>query len=67
MLEDSLRVERDFQVSVVVPGPVCHHEACTPRLGNWQIDWLFQYRSLPRGLEVSCMYGSEGAEFAVSF
>jgi hypothetical protein len=29
MLEVSPCVEREFQVSVVFPDPVCHHEACT--------------------------------------
>ena len=60
-------VERGSQVSVVFPDPVCHLGACTPQLDDWQMDWLFQCRSLPRGLEDSYLYGSVGVESAVSF
>ena len=67
MVEASLCVECGLQVSVVFPDLVCHHGAYTPRLGDWQIDWLSRYHSVPRGLEVSCLNGSVGAEFAVSF
>ena len=67
MVEASLCVECGLQVFVVFPDLVCHKGSCTPRLGDWQIDWLFRYYSVPRGLEVSCLYGSVGAEFAVSF
>jgi len=43
MVEVSLCVECGLQVSVVFPDPVCRHGACTPRLGDWQIDWLSRY------------------------
>ena len=67
MLEVSLFVDRGSLVSVGFPDPVCHHVACRLRLGGWQRGWIFRCRSLPRGQEVSCLYGSVGAESAVSF
>jgi len=67
MLEVSLFVERESQVSVGFPDPVCHHVACRLRLGGLQRGWLFHCRSLPKGQEVSCFYGLVGAESAGSF
>jgi hypothetical protein len=60
MGEVFLCVRRGSQVSVVFPGPACHHGACTPQPDGWQIDWLFRCHSLPKGLGVSYLYGSVG-------
>jgi hypothetical protein len=67
MHEFSPCVLEGFQVSAVFLDPVCRREVCTPRQDVRQTDLLFQHCSLPRGLGVLCLSGSEGAGFAVSF